>query len=106
MARIADLLFARKANKRIRKLSKRLQKDPTNRDMKAELWLWCKNWEGHVNVFGPNMPDPALVDHWKYVSTLARTIEAELGLVEIADCIEHLDPMHARSLRDNTAPSN
>ena len=30
--RIADLLFARKANKRIMKLSKLLQKDPTNRD--------------------------------------------------------------------------
>ncbi len=106
MVRIADILFARKANKRIRKLSKRLQKDPTNRDLKAELWLWCKNWEGHVNVFGPNMPDPALVDHWKYLSTLACTIEAELGLVEIAGRIEHIDPMHARSLRDDTAASN
>ena len=42
-----------------------------------------------------------MVDHWQYVSTLARTVEAELGPGEIADRIEHLDPMRARYLREN-----
>ena len=83
------------------KLSKLLQKDPTNRDLKAELWLRCEEWDGHVNVFGSDMPDRAMVDHWQYVSTLARTVEAELGPGEIADRIEHLDPMRASHLREN-----
>ena len=83
------------------KLSKLLQKDPTNRDLKAELWFQCDEFKGHVNAaFGMNMPEKALRDVVD-ANTITSTIEAELGLGEIADRIEHFDPMLARHLREN-----
>ena len=82
------------------KLNKRLKKDPTNRDVKAELWLRCYEFKCHVNdAFGWNMPEQALTDLGN-ANTVTAMIEAELGHGEIADRIEHLDPMVASSLRE------
>ena len=101
MVRIPDLLAARKANKRMMKLSKLLQRDPTNRDLKAEMWLRCDEFKMNTSAaFGWNLPEQALTDLGD-ANTLTAMIEAELGRGEIAARIEHLDPMRARHLREN-----
>jgi len=98
--RIADLLAARRANKRMVKLVKKMKRDPHNRDLKAELWLRAREFHGHLHAgYGWNMPMD--VSH-RAVQAIAlmHAVEDELGHAEIVDRVAHLvDPMVLRGLR-------
>lgn len=98
--RIPDLLAAWTANMRIRKLSKQLKRKPSDKDLKAELWFRCHQFtERLARAYGFSLPDQALGD-WFAADALETEIEKQLGRTEIADRIEHLDPLLAQGLRD------
>ena len=100
---IADKLAARKANKRMMKLTKRLQRNPGDINLKAELWLRSTEFCQHTQVgFGAllaTLEGSTVRSDVSDASRLADMILAELGATEIADRIEHLDRWEAKALR-------
>lgn len=93
----------RRANKRMGKLMKRLQRDPDNRDLKAELWLRCREFQQHGSVVWRwNSPNDVMEEVGAAIE-LQERIEAELSRQEIVDRIQHMiDPLEAKAIRSES----
>lgn len=99
--RFADMMAMRRAKKRMGKLTKQLARRPDDRDIKAELWLRCRQFHRYgTDAYGWNPPLGVTSDFGRAI-LLGESIEEELGLAEIVDRIEHLiDSLEAKVLRE------